>query len=388
VDALKNLQELGFNEYEARAYLGLLQQPDSSGYEVSRRSGVPRSRIYEVLQGLVHKGAATVTDVNGKLVYRPLAHDLLLARFRQRVAEITAGLESELARLAAAAPEPTVTALSGYEHALARVKEICERSRFRLSLGGMPPELTALAPELARAQQRGVKVFALSYGACRLPIENVYEHPVTPLQHLQLALTGRFLGVVSDHDEAALVLAAGGPGDATGVWGRNQGLVMALTFWIQHDVQLLEYGHHLGERVLDQIPEAVHQRLLDMVMLRPGELGQLEDTGTLPGPQQVLEGVCRRMNATPLAYQAAAGTYCFELRGEGGGTYYLRVTPGGCRLEAGPADADLKLRMSARDFSALALGKLPPIALMERGRVGIAGDLGLAAQLRLLLRGS
>jgi sugar-specific transcriptional regulator TrmB len=54
---IADLQPLGFTEYEAKAYLALLEKAPLTGYAVASGSGVPRSRIYEVLAGLVRQGA-------------------------------------------------------------------------------------------------------------------------------------------------------------------------------------------------------------------------------------------------------------------------------------------------------------------------------------------
>ncbi len=50
LDILKNLN---FTEYESKAYLALLQESPLTGYAVAKKSGVPRSKIYEVLESLV-----------------------------------------------------------------------------------------------------------------------------------------------------------------------------------------------------------------------------------------------------------------------------------------------------------------------------------------------
>src|SRR5690606_22780106 len=52
VDVVEGLQQLGFTAYEAKVYLALLSRPGSTGYEVARHSGVPRSKVYEVLEKL------------------------------------------------------------------------------------------------------------------------------------------------------------------------------------------------------------------------------------------------------------------------------------------------------------------------------------------------
>jgi len=54
------LQRVGFNKYEAEAYAALLQYGPLTGYELGKRSGVPLSRSYEILERLTMKGLALV----------------------------------------------------------------------------------------------------------------------------------------------------------------------------------------------------------------------------------------------------------------------------------------------------------------------------------------
>src|SRR5919205_2028704 len=52
------LQQVGLNKYEAEAYAALLQHGPLTGYELGKRSGVPLSRSYEILERLAAKGLA------------------------------------------------------------------------------------------------------------------------------------------------------------------------------------------------------------------------------------------------------------------------------------------------------------------------------------------
>jgi HTH-type transcriptional regulator, sugar sensing transcriptional regulator len=56
---IKDLQALGLNAYEAKVYLALLERPSLDTAEVSKISGVPRGRVYDVLDDLVKKGMAS-----------------------------------------------------------------------------------------------------------------------------------------------------------------------------------------------------------------------------------------------------------------------------------------------------------------------------------------
>jgi HTH-type transcriptional regulator, sugar sensing transcriptional regulator len=57
--AAQRLARLGLTQYEARTYVALVRRETSSPAEVARLAGVPRSRIYDVIDSLVAKGMAT-----------------------------------------------------------------------------------------------------------------------------------------------------------------------------------------------------------------------------------------------------------------------------------------------------------------------------------------
>jgi sugar-specific transcriptional regulator TrmB len=54
------LVNLGLTGYEASAYLALTRRGRATGAEVARLAGLPRQRIYDVLDGLVAQGLASV----------------------------------------------------------------------------------------------------------------------------------------------------------------------------------------------------------------------------------------------------------------------------------------------------------------------------------------
>lgn len=53
---VQKLQRIGLTEYEARAYLSLLNTHLNTATKVSEKSGVPRTKIYSILESLAHKG--------------------------------------------------------------------------------------------------------------------------------------------------------------------------------------------------------------------------------------------------------------------------------------------------------------------------------------------
>ena len=55
----ERLVRLGLTLYEARAYVALIRRDGSTPTEVARVAGVPRPRIYDVIDSLVAKGLAS-----------------------------------------------------------------------------------------------------------------------------------------------------------------------------------------------------------------------------------------------------------------------------------------------------------------------------------------
>jgi sugar-specific transcriptional regulator TrmB len=88
---LQRLIEVGFNRYEAQAYVALIGYDQSTAVEIADRSGVPRQRIYDVLDSLRDKGMIEMREGRpSRHTARPPAAALqavLAARLRQQAAE-------------------------------------------------------------------------------------------------------------------------------------------------------------------------------------------------------------------------------------------------------------------------------------------------------------
>src|ERR1700710_1007677 len=55
---IHGLVELGMTRYEAKAYLTLIQRESFAASELANEAGIPRQRIYDVLNSLVSRGLA------------------------------------------------------------------------------------------------------------------------------------------------------------------------------------------------------------------------------------------------------------------------------------------------------------------------------------------
>ena len=98
---LPDLMELGLTMYEARAYLALIRRESYTAAQLARAAGVPRQRIYDVLESLVRQRLAIVRP--GRVAsYRAIAPDLAVGRLVDERREALGRLEQVADRLAGA----------------------------------------------------------------------------------------------------------------------------------------------------------------------------------------------------------------------------------------------------------------------------------------------
>ncbi len=64
------LEQIGLTKREAEVYLALLQRKEFTAPELTKITTITRTKIYEILQSLVHKGICVESSRNGSKVYR------------------------------------------------------------------------------------------------------------------------------------------------------------------------------------------------------------------------------------------------------------------------------------------------------------------------------
>jgi putative sterol carrier protein len=75
--------------------------------------------------------------------------------------------------------------------------------------------------------------------------------------------------------------------------------------------------------------------------------------------------------------------YAFELEGEGGGAWTVRVADGALAVEQGSApDVDVTVRAKAADWMAIVEGRMDPQLAYLTKKLRVSGNLQLALRLR------
>jgi sugar-specific transcriptional regulator TrmB len=223
---IERWMDVGFTEYEAKAYTALLRLGPATGYQVAKESGVPRSMVYEILNKLVARGAVLTQSFAEVVRYAPVPPDNLLERMRREMEDNLAALTHDLKNITAGSAAPGNTwNLVGRKNILAYARQMIERAKSEVAfVVGDDDEIDELLPRLQEALARAVSLVVISptpYDAGEVPLV-VYPHG----QSLRQAI-GHGLALIVDGREMLIGEVDRGESAA---WTTN-GFAVALTLW-------------------------------------------------------------------------------------------------------------------------------------------------------------
>lgn len=85
------------------------------------------------------------------------------------------------------------------------------------------------------------------------------------------------------------------------------------------------------------------------------------------------------------AAQGINATFQFELPGDGGGTYHVKVVDGAMSVHEGPvASPSTTLKMTAQDYIKMANGDLNGMTAFMSGHLKVTGNMMLAQKMQAI----
>jgi sugar-specific transcriptional regulator TrmB len=249
-DPIDKLVQIGFSEYEAKAYVALLRESPVTGYQLSKLSGVPRSMIYEVVGKLTSRGAAMTLRTGGATKYAPVPAMEFLDQLHREHEELTDSLKDDLATLTSAPDLEYVWNIEGHENIMAKAMEMIDQAEARVYLALLPTTFPALQSALEEAIEREVRVVIYTTTDLDLPGAEVVVARVTE----QTLGQARGLGLILVIDgEEVLVGEWLTATQARASWTSSPLLVFIAEHHLRTDLYLPQVLALLGDRALDVI---------------------------------------------------------------------------------------------------------------------------------------
>ncbi len=246
---MKELQKLGFSQYECKAYIGLLKHYPATGYEISKQTGVPRSMIYEVLGKLMDKGAVHLVP-SEPVKYVPVSATELMNRMRKDFEKSFDFLDRNLNCLEQERQVDVISHIRTDKQILKEISNIIERAEEELWISVWEQQVTELESLIHKKEQDGVHVFSILFGAPQTKIGTTFHHNYMTPDVVKERMGGQLTVVARDGKEV-LIANFSNHSTSWAVTTYDPALVLVATEYIRHDIMVEEITQEFGPEKLD-----------------------------------------------------------------------------------------------------------------------------------------
>ncbi|MFK4784927.1 TrmB family transcriptional regulator [Fusobacterium sp. MFO224] len=240
---LEDMKKLGLNQYEAKAYTKLLEEFPLNGYSLSKISGVPRSKIYEVLDNLLKKQLVFSKKTESGLVYFPLEPKLFISKIKQNYESILKNVEEKTNELYLKnIIHYDSKILSGRKEIFSFLNLIIGLANKRIEISIWEEEFFQLSDSLLEAEERGVVIKGLYFGYNN-KLKNVLTH-----RRIETYLSEkeeRNIIVIIDRKEAITGIVSRGEVSQVS-WTNDPGIIDITSDYIVHDLMVNMYSNSLS----------------------------------------------------------------------------------------------------------------------------------------------
>jgi sugar-specific transcriptional regulator TrmB len=245
-DLIEKLKELGFNTYEAKVYLALLEKYPATGYEVSKVSNVPQARAYDTLK-VLEKEKIVFANNSKPVTYTPIKPIELTKRFKRKMSSTIEFLDKMLPKVKDDYTEP-ILGISGGANIRAKVIEIIKNAKSEIFLEIWSQDFKFFEQYLLEAYNRGVDIKIVGYDNLECNFGLVFEHKHA--KEIESSLGARMVILAVDNSEGVIGNSFTHKNEmASVVWTKNQGVVFLIKELIVHDMYLIDIEENLGEQV-------------------------------------------------------------------------------------------------------------------------------------------
>ena len=240
----------GLSELELSAYLALFKNNPVNGSKLSKVSGIPRTRIYDILRGMKQKGMV-MELANGHFV--PLPPEEFVARLRNRYEAELEELEEMLQGAMEEEAYDYFWTIRGYTDVMAKSKEMIMTATTDIYACLFPEEARVLDECLKNAEKRGVQIKYVSMGTPQTEFEFQIIHPNS--NEIMSVQQGRVFDLVKDKDEILVGKFQKGKEDQSEInWAKNHWFVRSIREGVRHDFfqafleKIVDQGLELSEK--------------------------------------------------------------------------------------------------------------------------------------------
>ena len=234
---IEKIMSLGYTEYEARAYVALLKVQPATAYEISRESGIPSSKVYEVIARLIEKNIFLLVYEQDKKKYVPIPPEEFIQRRKSHFQDTFENLEAFLSEAGTGEGVSFIWNVYEYPYLMDKARRMIEQAEAEVMVSLWREEFEILAPALDAADKKGVKVAIVHFGIPEKRIGRIFQHPIEDTLYEERG--GRGFTQVCD-STTAMVGTISKDLIVEGAWSHNLGFITLAEDYIKHDIYIMK----------------------------------------------------------------------------------------------------------------------------------------------------
>ncbi|MFQ6609568.1 MAG: TrmB family transcriptional regulator [Fidelibacterota bacterium] len=189
---IHQLSLFGFTQNESKAYIALTKQFPSTGYEISQRSGVPRSAIYDILKRLENTGIVS-TEGAKPVKYKPIPPDQLAVKLASQFEHNIYELRSLFKEFSSDTEEENTWNIKGYTTMIDQARSLIDNAEESILCSLWAREYNAVRKQLKNSVKRGIETVCFSFTEiknpdCTLFSYGIDEETLRKIWHRQIVL--------------------------------------------------------------------------------------------------------------------------------------------------------------------------------------------------------
>lgn len=243
------LQEFDFTESEAKVYIAFLENGANTGYEISKLSGVARSKIYNVLETLTQRGVLTCSQDEKSTLYKAVTVAQLTSSIRRQIDKNLEMLEQEGNMLSKPRSDERIWYLYDWESAKSRCLQMINNAQEEVMMQIWANELDREFEQCICQKQKSLNRMAVilydETEIYRTAISRLYRHGFERDKLQEMG--GRWLTISVDGKEM-IYITFSEAGMTQAICSKNADIVLFAREYMYHDAYCLR----LIDRLRDQ----------------------------------------------------------------------------------------------------------------------------------------
>lgn len=230
------LKSIGLTDTESKVYLTLIKHGNTSGYEASKLSGVPRSKIYNTLESLVRKGFIIFSENDGNTRYASIPINEISEKIKRDMNYTLDELDIQLKDYEEVTDLEYIWHIKEYNNVFAKCRNIINRTEKELLIQIWEEDISEILDEVIALQDKGIKIAMVFFSEnekTTLPINNYVKHGMLKQKYEEMG--GRFITLVSDNEQVIFGQILNG-NVAEVIWTKSRPMISMAGEYVRHDM--------------------------------------------------------------------------------------------------------------------------------------------------------